>query len=84
MWTREQFSNMQYLHSVKNENKFYTAIEDGKAPWVSSLNIAKIAFKALTNEKPHNTNYRVCGPEHLTCDDVSTFRLHIPYVQREL
>ena len=62
---------MQYLHSVKNESKFYTANGDGKAPWVSSLDIAKVVFKVLTDEKPHNTDYRVLGPEQLTCDDVS-------------
>ena len=71
---------MQYLHFVKNENKFYIAIEDGKASWVSFLNIVKIVFKTLTNERSHNTNYKICGLEHLICDDVSIVPLYFSYI----
>ena len=62
---------MQYVNDIRSESKFYTAMGNGKAPWVSVNDIAKVAFKALTDDKPHNTDYRVTGPEQLTCDEVS-------------
>ena len=48
----------------------YTACGDGKIPFVSATDIAAVAFRTLTDEKPHNTDYRVLGPDLLTYDEV--------------
>lgn len=56
--------------TIKDEGKIYTASGDGKIPFVSTTDIAAVAFRALTDEKPHNTSYFVLGPELLTYDQV--------------
>lgn len=56
--------------TIKDEGKIYTACGDGKIPFVSAADIAAVAFHVLTDTKPHNTDYRVLGPELLTYDEV--------------
>ncbi|KAG5640294.1 hypothetical protein DXG03_009357, partial [Asterophora parasitica] len=36
---------------------------DGKVPFVSSDDIAAVAFRALVDEKSHNTEHIIVGPE---------------------
>lgn len=55
---------------IKEQSKIYTACADGKIPWISADDIAAVGFRALTDEKSHNTDYRILGPELLTYDDV--------------
>lgn len=57
------------MASVK-KGQLFTACGDGKIPFISAEDIAAVAFHTLTDEKPHNTSYRVLGPELLTHDDV--------------
>ena len=65
--------------TIKEEGKIYTACQDGKIPFVSARDIAAVAFHALTDLKPHNTDYRILGPEFLTYDEVSDrLPAHIP------
>jgi hypothetical protein len=52
------------------ETHLRTASGDGKIPFVSARDIAAVAFRALTDEKPHNTSYGALGPELLTYDEV--------------
>jgi festuclavine dehydrogenase len=56
--------------TIKAEGKIYTACGDGKIPFISATDIAAVAFRALTDENSHNTDYRVLGPELLTYDEV--------------
>jgi festuclavine dehydrogenase len=56
--------------AIKNENKIYSAAGDGKIPFVSADDIARVAFRALTDKKPHNTEHIILGPELLTYDQV--------------
>jgi len=73
----ENFLEQQYIASIKNESKIYTACGDGQIPFISALDIAAVAFRALTDAKPHNTDYRILGPELLTYDEVyHCFRQH--------
>ena len=69
----ETFLERQHLASIKDEGKIYTACQDGKIPFVSATDIAAVAFHALIDEKPHNCDYRVLGPELLTYDKVTIF-----------
>ena len=68
----ENFSEEGQGHDVtiKGESKIYTACGDGKIAFISATDIAAVAFRALTDEKPHNTDYRVLGPEVLTYNEV--------------
>lgn len=77
----ENFSELWHFASIKDEGKIYTASGDGKVPFIAALDIAAVAFRALTDEKPHNTDYRVLGPELLTYDNVCRlFHSYIPRV----
>src|SRR6187402_1923538 len=68
----ENLSEWQYLKSIKNEGKIYTACGDGKIPFISATDIAAVAFHALTDSKITGTSVRVIGPELLTYDEVCT------------
>ncbi|KAJ9642050.1 hypothetical protein H2199_005265 [Coniosporium tulheliwenetii] len=70
-WFMENFSEWQHLATIKDEGKIYTACGDGKIPFISATDIAAVAFHALTDERPHNTDYRVLGPELLTHDEIA-------------
>lgn len=66
----ENFSEQRHFPTIKDEGKIYTAHGDGKVPFIAAADIAAVAFRALTDEKSHNTDYRVLGPELLDYDDV--------------
>lgn len=66
----ENFSEEGHRFTIKGEGKICTACDDGKIPFVSATDIAAVAFRALTDEKSHNTDHRVLGPELLTHDQV--------------
>ena len=63
---------MQHLYSIRDADNIVTATGEGKLPFVSANDIAAVAFRALTDEKPHNTDYLLLGPELLSYDDVSS------------
>ena len=66
----ENFSNHMHQITIKEEGKIYTACQDGKIPFVSTRDIAAVTFHALTDIEPHNTDYRIFGPELLTYNEV--------------
>ena len=51
--------------TIRNEGNFYAACSE--IPFVSA---ADIAFHALIDTKPHDTDYKILGPELLTYDEV--------------
>ncbi|KAF9818518.1 hypothetical protein IEO21_02756 [Rhodonia placenta] len=51
----------RHQFTIKDEGKIYTACGDGKIPFISATDIAAVAFRALTDEKPHNTDYRIAA-----------------------
>ncbi|KAL0576715.1 hypothetical protein V5O48_005282 [Marasmius crinis-equi] len=61
----------RFLTSIKEEKKIYTAAGDAKLAFISALDIARVAFRGLIDEKPHNTDYWVDGPELLSYDQVA-------------
>ncbi|KGO43771.1 Ergot alkaloid biosynthesis protein [Penicillium expansum] len=72
-WFMENFSapqEYQYL-AIKNDNKLYSATGNGKIPFVSANDIARVAFKALTDRIPHNTDHIILGSKVLTYDQVA-------------
>ncbi|EZF27336.1 hypothetical protein H112_00632 [Trichophyton rubrum D6] len=50
---------------------WFMACGDGKIPFVSAIDIAAVVFRALTDPKSHNCDYRILGPELLTYDEVA-------------
>lgn len=68
----ENLSEAQYVASIRDEGKIYTACGDGKVPFVSAKDIAVTAYHGLVDPKPLPSDLRVLGPELLTYDEVST------------
>jgi festuclavine dehydrogenase len=63
---------MQHLYSIRDADNIVTATGEGKLPFVSADDVASVAFRALTDEKSHNTDHLLLGPELLSYDDVSS------------
>ncbi|KAI0381638.1 putative ergot alkaloid A [Hypomontagnella monticulosa] len=72
-WFMENFSSPGELQrlSITNESKIYSAAGDGKIPFVSADDIARVGFRALADKKPHNTDHVILGPDLLTYDKVA-------------
>lgn len=71
-WFMENFSQQQHLPTIRDEGKIYSATKAGKIPWVSADDIAAVAYKALTDERSHDTDHLILGPELLSYADVSS------------
>ncbi|KAL9122827.1 MAG: hypothetical protein Q9187_000617 [Circinaria calcarea] len=70
-WFMENFSEGQHLGPIRQHSRFYSASGEGKAPFVSAEDIAAVAFHALVDKPPHNTDHVILGPELLSYDDVA-------------
>ncbi|KAF5872834.1 putative ergot alkaloid biosynthetic protein a protein [Botrytis fragariae] len=70
-WFMDNFITWPYVQSIKEENKFVSAMSDGQAPFVSASDIARVAMAALTSNNPPNHDYRVLGPELLNYDEIA-------------
>ncbi|KAL1974675.1 hypothetical protein VTN31DRAFT_4879 [Thermomyces dupontii] len=70
-WFQENFSEAIHLPTIKAEGKIYSAMQDGTVPLVSVEDIAAVAFRTLTDPRPHNTDYLILGPTQLSYDEVA-------------
>ena len=59
------------LNFIRDQDSIFSATGDGKMPFVSADDIAAVALRALTDEKAHNTDHIILGPELLSYDEVS-------------
>ncbi|KAK2462629.1 hypothetical protein APHAL10511_005362 [Amanita phalloides] len=75
--TPENFSEGGHLFTIRHERKIYTGCRDGKIPFISADDIAAVAMHCLVDEKAHNTDYRLLGPELLTHDEVAAKLSHV-------
>lgn len=57
--------------SITKESRIYSATGDGRVPFVAAEDIAAVAYRALTDATPHNTDYLVLGPEPLSHEQVA-------------
>ncbi len=71
----ENFGERWHLATIQDEGKIYTACGEGKFPFISAMDIAAVAFRALTDEKTHNTDYLLEGAELLSHDQVRCFSI---------
>ena len=69
-WFMQNFSESFHVGPIREKGKVYSATSNGKVPFISAQDIARVAQRLLTDEKPHNTEYVILGPELLTYDDV--------------
>jgi festuclavine dehydrogenase len=60
------------LVTIRDNSQIITAAGDGKIPFISADDIANVAFRALTDEKAHNTDHLILGPELFAYDEVSS------------
>ena len=72
----QNFSESDQLAPIRDQGKVYSAAGNGKIPFVSTEDIARVAQRLLLDEKPHNTDYIILGPELLSQDDVSCSFFH--------
>ncbi|KAM7186240.1 hypothetical protein V8F33_011938 [Rhypophila sp. PSN 637] len=70
-WFQENFVNWGDKLTIKNQGKIYGCVGDAKIPFVSSVDVAHVAFVLLTQEKAPNADYRIVGPELLTYKEVA-------------
>lgn len=68
----ENFAETYHKASITSEGKIYTAAGDGRKPFISARDIAAVAYRALIDEKSHDTDHLITGGESLSYDDVSS------------
>ncbi|KAH0593522.1 hypothetical protein MHUMG1_08660 [Metarhizium humberi] len=72
-WFMENFSSPHEFQckAIRKEDKIYSAAENGKVPFISVVDIARVAFRALKGDLEENIDPILLGPELLTYDDVA-------------
>jgi len=72
-WFMQNFSEFEIssLATIRDEDCIISAAGDGKIPFVSCDDIAAVAFRALTDAVPHNTDYLIVGPGLFSYDEVA-------------
>ncbi|KAI9372974.1 Festuclavine dehydrogenase [Aspergillus egyptiacus] len=70
-WFMENLLEDPHLSWIKSENKIYSATGNGKIPFISAYDIARVAFHVLTQWKPREEEYLVLGQELLSYDKVA-------------
>jgi festuclavine dehydrogenase len=73
--TIENFSEQRHRIPIRDFDTILSATGKGKAPFISVHDIAAVAFRALTDEVPHNMDHVILGPELLSYDDVRHYTL---------
>ncbi|KAL8945748.1 MAG: hypothetical protein Q9222_007757 [Ikaeria aurantiellina] len=54
------------MPTIRDEGKIYTAAKEGKVPFISAEDIAGVAYRGLVDEKSHDCDHVIVGPENLT------------------
>lgn len=69
----ENFKEGYHLHTIKHENRIYSAAQDGKVAFISAFDIANVATHALLDDDKRklNKDYIITGREALDYDEVS-------------
>lgn len=70
-WFMENFSEVGHLPTIRDQNQIISATGEGKIPFVSADDVAAVAFRALTDEAPHNTEHLILGPALWSYDEVA-------------
>ncbi|KAK1755036.1 hypothetical protein QBC47DRAFT_323651 [Echria macrotheca] len=71
-WFQQTLAERQnYVRSIRDESRLYSATGGGKIPWVSVEDLAAVAVQMLTRPDAPNTEFVVLGPELLSYDHVA-------------
>lgn len=70
-WFMENFSEQQHLPTIRDQGIVITATGEGRLPFVSAEDIAAVAYRALTDERSHNTDHLILGPELFSYDEIA-------------
>lgn len=72
-WFMQNFVTPGHLHveSIRTADEIVTATGQGRVAFVDADDIAAVAARALTDDRPHNTGHLITGPEALSYADVA-------------
>jgi festuclavine dehydrogenase len=65
-------NNKLHYREIMQEDRIYSAAQDGQVPFVSAndIVIAAVAFHLLAAKKSYNTEHFIRGPDLLSYDEV--------------
>ncbi|OZB91285.1 NAD(P)H-binding protein [Paenibacillus sp. XY044] len=67
----QNFTEGGHGHTMRQQGQIFTAAGDGKVGFVDADDISAVAFHALTDKEPHNTEHIITGPESLSYDEAA-------------
>ncbi len=70
-WFMQNFSEGQHLASIREEDRIYSATQDGRVPFVSADDIAASAMSALTRKSSLNSDFVLTSSTPITYDEVA-------------
>ena len=70
-WFMQNFSEGQHLAPIRDEDRIYSAADNGRVPFVSADDIAAAAMSALTNQRSFNFDFVLTGSQPITYDEVA-------------
>ncbi|MFI8873602.1 NmrA family NAD(P)-binding protein [Streptomyces sp. NPDC055243] len=72
-WFMQNFVTPGHLHveSIRATDEIVTATGEGRVGFVDAGDIAAVAVRALTDERPHNAAHLITGPQALGYADVA-------------
>lgn len=70
-WFMENFSELQHLPTIRDKDIIVTATGEGRLPFVSAEDIAEVGYRALTDERSHDCDHLILGPELFSYDEVA-------------
>lgn len=71
-WFMQNFSEGPHQATIRDEDRIYSATGEGRVPFVHASDIAEVACRALTDERPHNADHIITGPQALTYGEAAT------------
>ncbi|MGW2326094.1 NAD(P)H-binding protein [Streptomyces sp. NPDC001700] len=71
-WFMQNFTGDHAVaHAIRGDGQIVTATGDGRVAFVDADDIAAVAAQALLDDRPHNTDHVITGPEALSYADAA-------------
>lgn len=71
-WFMQNFTGDHAVaHAIRGDGQIVTATGDGRVAFVDADDIAAVALGALLDDRPHNTDHVITGPEALSYADAA-------------
>ncbi|AUX47991.1 NmrA family transcriptional regulator [Sorangium cellulosum] len=65
-WFMQNFSEQQHRATIRDEGRIYSATGQGRVPFVDADDIAEVGVRALVDERAHDTDHVITGPEAMS------------------